>query len=243
MMFCRPQNLWHQETFWSFGPPKLRLWVGRLKSCDITRLWVGWIDSWKSTRATATAVQGRKILGPCVSWEGSVPHKIWCVCGVSKTRILGLREEKGLVAMDASLGSATQHHATSATSRHWTNGASLYLVQSLLLALPIMTDIQHPDMESSYLNNPIRNPTFRKDIYLQNNKGTLIHQTSQLFITIFFETMVSWNICKGQSKAKMSIKACGFARGPPAFHTRKNQRLGWWNDLPNLLRSDNSFGF
>lgn len=93
--------------------------------------------------------------------------------------------------MDASLGSATQHHATSATSRHRTNGASLYLVQSLLLALPIMTDIQHPDMESSYLNNPIRNPTFRKDIYLQNNKGTLIHQNSQLFITIFFETMVS----------------------------------------------------
>lgn len=64
-------------------------------------------------------------------------------------------EEKGLVAMDASLGS--------------------------------VTDIQHPDMESSYLNNPIRNPTFRKDIHDIHAHGTLIHH----FITIFFETMVS----------------------------------------------------
>ena len=98
-------------------------------------------------------------------------------------------------------------------------------------SLGSVTDIQHPDMESSYLNNPIRNPTFRKDIHDIHAHGTLIHH----FITIFFETMVSWNICKGQSKAKMSIKACG--------STGKTQRLGWWNDLPNLLRSDNSFGF
>ncbi len=50
------RQLWVAD--WSWGKPLLKLstfWS--LQLCDIT-IWVGWIDSWKSTWATATVVQG-----------------------------------------------------------------------------------------------------------------------------------------------------------------------------------------